>query len=98
VDISRTEHWVHPVMPMDATWRPMHALTIARHYAIAFGIAIRPTVERTVPIVLRTLVWIAVLAVIAFIVWVLQADGSANGLQAASPWGPDSGVLHSSGK
>jgi hypothetical protein len=89
---------MHPVMPMDATWRSMHVLTIARHYAIAFGIAIRPAVERSVPIALRTLVWVAIIAVIAFIVWVLQADGSTNGLQAASPWGPGSGVLHSSGK
>ena len=98
MDISRIDHLMHPVMPVDATWRPMHALTIARHYAIAFGIAVRPTIERSAAIILRALIWIAVLAFIAFVVWVLQADGSASGLPGASPWGPSTGVLHAAGK
>ena len=98
MDISRTENWMQPVMPMDASWRPMHAWTIGRHYAIALIVAMRPAFDRIMPIVLRALVGIAVLMVMAFVVWVLQGDSSAGGLQTTSPWGPGSGVLQASGK
>ncbi len=79
------------------SWRPMQVLTIARHYAVAFGIAMRPVAERTVPMVLKILIWVAILALVAFIIWALTGDGGANSLQGAGVWGPGPGLVQGSG-
>ena len=98
MDISRPENWLHPAMPMDAALRPGPWLALARDYVTAFAVSVKPALVRIGPILLKSLVFMLVVAVIALIVWVLQADTSATGLASGNPWSPNANVLLTSGK
>ena len=98
MDISRPENWLHPAMPVDAALRPGLWLRFARDYITSLIIALKPGIARIVPIALKTLIFMLVIAMIALIVWVLQADTPATGLASANPWSPNANVLVTSGK
>ena len=98
MDISRPECWLRPAMPVDAALRPGLWLGFARDYVAALIISLKPGLVRIGPIVLKTLIFTLIVATIALIVWVLQADTSATGLASGNPWSPNANVLLVSGK
>ena len=98
MDISRPENWLHPAMPVDAALRPGLWLKFARDYITSLIIASKPGVARIGPIALKTLIFMVIVAMIALVVWVHQAETSATGIASGNPWSPNANVLLTSGK